>query len=329
MEGTALTQTHDVKVERSLSANRLARGSRDYGIVMFLVILCVTLSFATDTFLTVRNFENIFTASVPVALIACAGTLVLIGGGFDLSAGSIFSVAAIVCALVANGTNPAIGALAALVCAALLGAVNGFICTFLQVNHFVGTIGTSIAFAGLAVGISGTRIIVVDDPSIANLAYLHVLGIDSGTWIMLLGALLCGFILNHTVLGSHLFGTGGNLAAARLSGVRVNWIITIAYIVSGVFAGLAALVVVGQTQAVTSTSGSNLLFTALAALLIGGSSVNGGEGAIWRTMVGVLILMTINNGFNLLGVDPLYQQGVNGIVILVAVSVDAWLKRTR
>jgi ribose transport system permease protein len=133
--------------------------------------------------------------------------------------------------------------------------------------------------------------------------------------------------LNRTILGRHIFGTGGNPLAARLSGVPINRVLTTTYVLSGALAGLAGLIVASRTLSVTSNTGSTIIFDALAAILIGGNSVLGGEGAIWRTLVGVAILSVIANGFNLLGIDPLYQQVVNGVIILVAVGVDAWTRR--
>ena len=124
-----------------------------------------------------------------------------------------------------------------------------------------------------------------------------------------------------------LFGAGGNLSAARLSGVPVNRTLIGCYVLSGGVAALAGVIVAARSLSVSATTGSNIIFDALAAILIGGNSAFGGEGAIWRTVVGVAILAVISNGFNLLGIDPLYQQIVSGTIILVAVGADAWTRR--
>lgn len=308
---------------RSLSLSAL----RDYGIVVFLVALFVALSLSTDTFLTVNNLKNVLDGAVAVGLIACVGTIVIMAGGFDLSAGAIFTVAAILGAKVANGSGPEVGILVGVLAGCGLGLINGLLTTVGRVTHFVATLGTMIAYGGIAVALSGSGLVLISDPSFANLANTNVLGIHLSSWIFVAVALLCGLLLNWTVFGRHVFGTGGNLSAARLSGVPISRTIVLAYMLSGAVAGLAGLIVAARSLSVSASAGSNIIFDALAAILIGGNSAFGGEGAIWRTVIGVAILALISNGFNLLGIDPLYQQIVSGTIILVAVSVDAWARR--
>jgi len=302
--------------------------ARDYGILAFLLVLFVGLSLASDVFLTTTNLKNVVEGAVPMGMIACGGTIVIIAGGFDLSAGAIFAVAAVVGAKVCNGSGPVAGILVGVLVGCGLGLVNGVLCTVGRVNHFVGTLGTSIGYAGMATAISGSGLILIARPGFADLAGTEVLGFHSSTVIFAASALLCAFLLNRTVFGRHVYGTGGNLHAARLSGVPVNRTLGAAYTLSGMLAGLAGLIVASRTLSVGATTGANIIFDALAAILIGGNSVLGGEGAIWRTLVGVAILALIANGFNLLGVDPLYQQIVNGTMILVAVGLDAWVRQS-
>lgn len=302
---------------------------RDYGVLVFLVALFVALSLSSDVFLTTTNLKNVLEGAVPLGMLACAGTVVIIAGGFDLSAGAIFAVAAVVGAKVCNGSGPELGILVGVLVGSGLGLVNGVLCTVGRINHFVGTLGTSIAYAGLATAITGSGLILIESASFADLANTDIVGFHSSTVILVATALLCSFLLNRTVFGRHVFGTGGNLLAARLSGVPVHRTIGAAYVLSGMLAGLAGLIVASRTLSVSATTGSTIIFDALAAILIGGNSVLGGEGAIWRTLVGVAILALIANGFNLLGIDPLYQQIVNGTMILAAVGLDAWVRRRR
>ena len=302
---------------------------RDYGIVLFLVLLFVGLSLSTDTFLTTRNLENVIDGSVAMGLIAIAGTIVIIAGGFDLSAGAIFAVSAVASVLVSNETSPVVGILAGVLVGTLLGLVNGLITTVGRVNHFVGTLGTMIAYGGIATALTGSGLLLINDSSYGRIATTDVLGIRLSTWILIALGLFCAFLLNRTVFGRYTFGTGGNLAAARLSGVPINRTLTGAYMLSGGLAAIAGIIVAARSLSVSATMGNNIIFDALAAILIGGNSVLGGEGAIWRTTVGVLILALISNGFNLLGFDPIYQQIVSGTIILIAVGVDAFARRTR
>jgi ribose transport system permease protein len=300
---------------------------RDYGIVAFLLLLVVVMSLTTDTFLTVDNIKNVLNNAAAVGIIACAITLVIIAGGFDLSAGAMFTVAAIIAAKVANETSIAVGIVAGLAAGAGLGLVNGLLCTVGRLNHFVGTLGTMIAFGGLATLLSGAGMVLIDDQSFADVANTELLGFRMSTWALVAVALLLGYLLNRTVFGRHIFGTGGNFQAARLAGVPVFRTQALTYVISGVAAAVAGILVAAETLSVTDTGGAAIIFDALAAVLIGGNSVRGGEGAIWRTMVGVLVLGVIANGFNLNGVDPIYQQIVSGTIIIVAVGADAWTRR--
>lgn len=313
------------RLSHALSGAKL----RDYGIVIGLLALFVGLSLSSEVFLTTQNMKNLVDQSVAVGMIACAGTLVIIAGGFDLSAGAIFAVSAIVGASVANSVGPEAGIAVGVAAGAALGLVNGLICTVGRINHFVGTLGTSIVFAGLATAISGGSLIIISDTSFGNLATTEIFGFKSATVIFVLFALLCAFLLNRTVFGRHVFATGGNLSASRLSGIATNRIQGLTYVLSGAAAGLAGLLIASRTLSVNSQTGAGIIFDALAAILIGGNSVLGGEGAIWRTMVGVFILALISNGFNLLGYDPLYQQVVTGSIILIAVGADAWARQAR
>ncbi|MFE7835112.1 ABC transporter permease [Streptomyces sp. NPDC057474] len=299
---------------------------RDGAVVLFLILLFVVLSFTTDTFLTVGNLKNVVDSSVGMGLIACAGTVVIIAGGFDLSAAAIFAVSAIVGVKVGNHTQPALGIAAGILAGCVLGLVNGLLVTVGRINHFVGTLGTMIAYGGLATAISGSGLLLVTDPSFANFANTQFLGFRLSSWFFVGVALLCSFLLNFTVFGRQAFATGGNLAAARLSGVSTGKTLVAAYILSGGAAAIAGLVVAARSLSVGASSGANLIFDALAAILIGGNSVLGGQGAIWRTLVGVFTLALISNGFNLIGVDPIYQQIVSGSIILLAVGVDAWTR---
>lgn len=302
---------------------------RDYSIVLFLVLLFLALALTNENFLTIGNLRNVVDGAVATGLVAAAGTIVIIAGGFDLSAGAIFSVAGVVGVLMSNSAGPVLGVLSALGVGCVLGLTNGLLTTVGRITHFVATVGTMVAFTGLAVALSGSGLLLVNDPSLASLANTRVLGFNVSTWILVAAALMCGFLLNCTVFGRHVFGAGGNLSAARLSGVPIQRTLIACYALSGFMAAAASIIVVSRSLSTTANSGNSIIFDALAAVLIGGNSVAGGEGAIWRTMVGVGILALISNGFSLFGIDPIYQQVVSGIIILVAVSADAWSRRRR
>lgn len=303
---------------------------QDYSILAFLVGLFVFLAMTSDVFLTGRNLSNLVDQSVAVGLIACAGGLIIMGGGFDLSAGSIYLLSAVIAADASNVLGAGLGILAGLLAGALLGGVNALVCTVGKINSFVGTLATSIFFAGLATAISHGGFTYIHDESFGILS-ANLFGINISILLFVGFALVSAFLLNRTIWGYHLLAAGDNAEAAKLSGVSVNGTLAVGYVLSGFAAALAGVVVASRSLAVSSSSGvaNNVIFSALAAILVGGVSMRGGEGSIWRIMAGVFILALVGNGFNLNGVDPLYQQMLTGVLILVAVTVDIWVKGPR
>lgn len=300
---------------------------RDYGIVLALVALFIVLSIASPVFLTSANLVNLLDQSVTIGIMACGLTLVIIAGGFDLSIASTFALAAIIAAQVTNAYGTVTGIIVGLLAGAALGGINGLLTTVGRLNPFVTTIATNMVYRGLALAISGGYIIIIAEPTFSNLARPRVIGLPMSVIIFLAFALFCMFLLNRTVFGRHLYAVGGNQEAARLAGVRAGRVRAVTYVILGVGAGLAGMISTSRTLTVDANAGTGLEFTAIAAVLLGGTSVAGGSGAIWRTLVGVFLLQLVSNGFNLMGVDPTYQRVFTGVIILVAVSWDVWMRR--
>lgn len=300
---------------------------RDYGIVFAFVALFLVLTFSSDVFLTSGNLLNLADQSAALGILACGMTLVIIAGGFDLSIGAIFAVTAIVGAKVTNSSGAELGVLAALTSGMALGLLNGLLATVGRLNPFVATIATTLVFRGLALAISGGFLVAISDASFGNLSQPRVLDVRISVFIFAAFALFCAFLLNRTVYGRHLFAVGGNAEAARLSGVRVNRVRALAYVLMGFASALGGVLVASRTLTVDGNTGTGIEFDAIAAVLVGGTSVMGGEGAIWRTILGVFLLALVGNGFNLLGTDPLYQRIFTGAIIILAVGSDAWIRR--
>ena len=217
---------------------------RDYGIVVSFVALFVTLSLASDVFLTWANLTNILDQWAPVGIMACAATLVIIAGGFDLSVGAIFAVAGIIAAKLANTSSPTLAFLAALGVGLALGVGNGLLTTVGRINSFVGTLASSFMIRGFALVLSGGFLITVDDPSFQTLGSGEFLGVTYPVYVFLTFALLTAFLLTYTTFGRYVYAAGANPAAARLSGVRVNSIRVATFALSGLSAALAGIIVV-------------------------------------------------------------------------------------
>jgi ribose transport system permease protein len=302
---------------------------RDYGIVISFVGLFIVLAFASSAFFTQANLLNILSQNAPVGLIACGGTLVLIGGGFDLSVGAIFALSGVVATEMATRVDIPLAMVCGILIGVSCGICNGGLTTLGRINPFIATLSTQIMFRGLALAITGGLLVIVDAPEFASLGNNGLGSVKYSILLWLAFALLCGFLLQRTTFGRHVYAAGGNAEAARLSGVRVSLVRATTFAISGLSAGIAGVLVASRASTGQADAGIGLELTAIAAIVIGGTSIFGGAGAIWRTLLGVLLLALIGNGFNLLNVQAVYQQMFQGAIILVAVGIDAWARPAR
>jgi ribose transport system permease protein len=301
--------------------------ARDYAILMVTAALFIALALASDAFLTRTNLLNVLDQAAPDGLLALGLTLVIIGGEFDLSVGAMM----ILTGIVASKLEPSLGVWPCLIVGVLssvvLGFGNGLLVTVGRINSFVCTLATSLMIAGLGLVITRGYLVSVITPSFGDLAFNSFLGVKFSVWIFAVFALLAGFVLSRTGFGRWLYAVGGNVEAARLSGINTRMVKTVAFSISGLAAGLAGAILASRNGQGQAGDGISDVLAAFAAVVVGGTSVAGGRGAIWRTVLGVLFLGLITNGFNLLNVDPIYQQIVQGGIILAAVGVDALSRR--
>lgn len=301
---------------------------RDLAIIGVLITLFVTLSIASPAFLTQRNLLNILDQNAAIGIMAIGATVVVIAGGLDLSIGAIYGLAGVLAADTANHFGAPAGFLVGVLVGALVGSFNGGLVVGLGINSLLATIGSALIVGGVAVLSTGGFQISVLEPDFAVLGQRAFLGASYAVWIFALVALTCGYVLQRTRLGRHIYAIGGNIEAARLSGVRVGFVVMLVFVIGGLTAGLAGTIGASRVSLGAADAGNGLLFPALAAVFVGGSSICGGEGAVWRTVVGLYIIALMNNGFNLLNLSPLYQPIIQGAIILGAVGFDAWSRRS-
>lgn len=307
----------------------VARFLQDYAVLIMIVILMTTLTAMSDSFLSAQNLLNILNQNAPLAIMAAAMTLVVIAGGFDLSVGAIFAMGAVVSAWVALHFDPVVGLLLAPFVGLLLGVVNGLVITMLNVHSFLATIATSLIFKGIAVVMSDGRLIPVRMDAFTWLGREKLGGVFVSIWVMLGFALLLGFVLTRSSLGRQILAVGGNQEAAILSGIRANRVKVITFAAAGFAAGLAASIATSRVSMGQASAGTGLELEAIAAVILGGTSIYGGVGAVWRSIAGVMLLALINNGFNILNADPFYRDLTTGLIILAAIGVSASGKRAR
>jgi len=309
-----------------MNSTKIINFGRDYAVLILIVLLMIVLSLSSDAFLTPRNLLNILNQNAPLAIIACALTLVIIVGGFDLSTGAIFAVASVTSAWIAINYNPYIGLLIAPIIGVILGYLNGIIITTFKVHSFLSTIATSLVFRGLAILITGGFLIPVRMKEFTWLGREKIFEVHVAVYILIVFAILSTFILTRTTIGRYIFAIGGNEDASILSGIKVNFVKICAFSFCGFAAGIAAAIQVSRISLGTSQAGLGMELQAIAAVILGGTSIYGGSGAVWRSIAGVMLLALINNGFNILNADPFYKDLTTGLVIIAAVALTSGRK---
>jgi ribose transport system permease protein len=327
-EGTAAASAGRAGIARIRPPADLPARLRRAAIVFPFVILFVVLSVASGAFLTKVNLLDILDQQASTLIIAAAGTLVLVAGGIDLSVGAIYALAGVTAAHLALSASPTVAILAGLAVGLVIGLVNGVITTFFRINSLIATLAMSFVVGGLASLVTGGNLIILyNRPSFGDLARTSFLSVYTSTWLMVVTVVLLTVVLARTTAGRYMYAAGGNAEAARLAGVRVQLIKIVTFVLSGGAAALGGLIDTSRVlSAQASNGGTVLTFTVLAGIVVGGTSILGGEGGIWRTVVGVLFIALIGNGFDLLGLNPLYEQITLGAILLIAVGIDAWTR---
>lgn len=298
------------------------------GIVVPFLVTFAVLTVISPQFIRFGNLANILDQQSGIVIAAAAATFVLIAGGIDLSVGAVYGLAG----AMTTQLVPAIGVPGAVLAGIGLGlgvgVVNGILVTRFRINALIGTLAMTYVVGGIgAIGTKGNLVVALDHPEFQQLAATRVLGLTSAAWMMIVIAIVAAVVLARTTFGRYVYATGGNSTAARLGGVRVDGIRLATFVISGAAAALAGIIDASRVLSAQSSSGSFLTFTMLAGVVVGGTSILGGEGAIWRTVIGCLFIALVGNGFNLLGLDPFYQQITLGVILLLAVGLDAWSRR--
>lgn len=295
-----------------------------YGILLAFVVICILLSLATPNFFTSQNLLIVLRQVSINGILAVGVTYVIIAGGIDLSLGSVLALTGVIAASFAHpGQYPLIVPLVlALLAGAVVGSINGLVITYGRVVPFIVTLGMMTIARGLALVLSNGRPVTNLSPSFNY--------IGSGDFLMIpVPILLFGIVvmasyilLTYTRLGRYIYAVGGNEQAARASGINVNRVKLFAYIICSVLAALAGIVLASRITTGQPNAGIAYELDAIAAVVIGGTSLLGGRGSVTGTVIGVLIIGVINNGLDLLNVSSYYQQIIKGVIIILAVLLD-------
>jgi ribose transport system permease protein len=292
-------------------------------LLVFYILLLAAFSFLSPYFLTLSNLSNIGTNMAFIGLMAAAGTPLIIGGGLDLSVAAVAGLAGVIVALMhANGLNIWMGCVTALVIGCAVGVLNGFIVTRLRLNPLIATLGTMSIFSGISMVLTGGLSKPLFIPAFNWLGSGRVAGIPFPVILMLLVFLVLSLVLSKTPFGRFVYATGGNPEASSLLGVPVERTQMVLYVLSGLSGASAGVILAAMLGAAAPNAAGQHLLTIIAAIILGGTSLFGGRGSVWGTLIAVLILGTLNNGLTLMNVSSFWQDVTRGVVLLMAVGLD-------
>jgi len=314
---------------------------RSIAIVLPFVAVFIALSvWPGANFLTFLNIGNVLDRQAGLLIVAAASTLVFIAGGIDLSVGATYMFTAVICGTlivkVGGVAGAAVGIIVAILAGLIVGIVNGIISTYLKINPLIATLAMSFIILGATklvsqFGKQGVGQIRVDVPEFRWIATTKFLEVSLPTWIAFIVLVILGIVLWRTTFGRYVYAVGGNAEAARLAGIRVNLVRIATFAIAGLAAGLMGVIELARTPSAPENDSiaTTVTFTVVAGIVVGGTSILGGEGAVWRTVLGILFIAMLYNGFTLLRIDPLFQGIALGILILIAVGFDAWSRFRR
>jgi ribose transport system permease protein len=293
-----------------------------------LIALFVFLSIASPYFLTATNLSSVVRQTAVINIMALGMTLVIVSGGIDLSVGAILAFAGVVgsMAMVSTGSVSA-GIAVALLCGFGWGFLNGFFTTWLKIPPFIVTLGTLGIARGITLIISGGLPVTNLPKGLAFLGEGTILGIPVALLILIVCAVIAHVILHQTKLGRYTYAIGSNVHAAVYAGIPVKGYTVAVYAISGMLCGLAAMIECSRLMTGQPTAGQAYELQVIAAVVIGGGSLTGGEGSVIGTLIGAFIMGLLANGSDLLGINPYLQQAIIGAIIILAVALDEARKR--
>ena len=298
-------------------------------VVMYALFYALTVYYSDDgtsNFITASNNMNILRQVAINLVLACGMTFVILTAGIDLSVGSMLAVAAVLGMLTSVSESMAWLSIPVFVIAGLFcGLINGTMVAYFNINPFVVTLGTMTALRGAAYLLAGgTTVLNREIPSFEWLGNEDFLAVPWLIWVAAAVSVVSWFILRKTILGLHIYAVGGNPTAARLTGIKVTTVFLFVYAINGLYSGVAGAMSASRLYAANGNWGVGYELDAIAAVVLGGTSLAGGVGSIWGTVIGALIIGVMNNGLTILGLSSFWQYVAKGVVIVLAVLLDKW-----
>lgn len=315
---------------RSPAFVQLTRLLSQYGAIAMLAVLFILTSLSTPRFLTVNNLANVARQVSINAIIAAGMTFVIITAGIDLSVGSLVAATACLAMVAIDRTGLDLGGVfVGILGGAAGGAINGALVAWARMPPFIATLAGLTVFRGLALLLTGGVPIVRFEGNFRFLGQGVIAGVPFPIVLMIVVMAAMHIVLTRTAFGASVYAVGGNEEASRLAGIKVAWVKFRVYVLNGFLTGLAGMVLMGRLSSAQPAVGEGFELDAIAAVVLGGTSLMGGRGNVWNTLVGALVIGVVNNSMNLRGVDTHYQLVAKGVIIALAVALDTYLKKRR
>jgi fructose transport system permease protein len=342
-----MTKSIDVEAPASaeeLSHTRHTPGQRIHELLhrqpalspaIVLVLAIIVFSFLSDRFLRPENLSLVVQQMAVVGTLAVGQTLIILTAGIDLSIGAVTVLASLVMSklVLNNGQSALVAVLVGVAVAVAASTVNGFLVTRIKLPPFIVTLGTLSIFTAITlIYASGQTVLLSSKSNLLWTGDSHKIGsftLTNGVILMLILYAVIAFALRFTAWGRHLYATGDDVEAARLAGIRTDRVILSAYAVAGIAIAVAAWVLIGRVGGGDPNSGANANLESITAVVIGGTSLFGGRGLVVGSLIGALIVQVFDNGLSLAGYDPQYQVLATGVLVIVAVSVDQWIRKVK
>ena len=301
--------------------------ARKYATLFILVIFLIAMAFLSDRFFTFKNLTNVGRQISLNAILALGMTLVIISGGIDLSVGGVCALGCCVCAKMLNSTGSSLLAITVVLLIGLaVGAFNGFVVSKTGIAPFIVTLSTVSIIRGITLVMTNASPMPISNAAFKFIGQGTLLGIPFPIYITLILAIITAFVMNKTVFGRYVYAIGGNERSAVVAGIQVKKVKISVYMVSGFLAAFTAIIYTSRLSSGVPSLGDGFEMDAITAAVIGGASLAGGQGHIWGTMIGAVIIGILNNALNLLNINSYFQDIVKGVVVLLAVLFDFFIQ---
>lgn len=314
----------------TLNKKKLISYILNNAVIVILLIFVAFMMLTNKTFASWENITNIFAEFTVYGIAACAMTILLISGEFDLSASSVFAVSTVLFVDITNRSGPLVALVLVLLTGTAIGALNGWLVAKIKIAAFIATMGTMTIFKGFAFFYTNGNPINTDNEVIKRIGSFNFAGgITITTIVFAVVYILLIFVMLKTRFGRNIYVTGGNIEVARLSGLNVWFYKFIPFVIMGFCAAVSGILYCSRIYAGSAIYGSDLAIYSVAAAVIGGTSLSGGNGGVAKTLVGLLVMSVLFNAMTLMGVEGYFQQLVRGLVLISVIVMDAYINRRK